>query len=156
MLLIVGKGIRGGIYNAIYRYEKANNKYMKDHDKNKELSFLNYWDVNNLYGWAIWQKLPVNNFEWIEDGFIKVYNEESAEGYFLEVDIQYPEKIDEIYSDLPFLPERKKLKKVEKLLTNFHDKTEYVIHIRNLKQALNHRLILKKVHRVVKFNQKDG
>ena len=156
MILIVGKGIRGGIYNAIYRYAKANNKYMKDHDKNKELSFLNYWDVNNLYGWAIWQKLSVNNFEWIEDGFIKVYNEESAEGYFLEVDIQYPEKIDKLYSDLPFLPERKKLKKVEKLLTNFHDKTEYVVHIRNLKQALNHRLILKKVHRVVKFNQKNG
>ena len=156
MILIVGQGIRGGIYNAIYRYAKANNKYMKDHDKNKELSFLNYWDVNNLYGWAIWQKLSVNNFEWIEDGFIKVYNEESAEGYFLEVDIQYPEKIDKLYSDLPFLPERKKLKKVEKLLTNFHDKTEYVIHIRNLKQALNHRLILKKVHRVVKFNQKNG
>ena len=108
------------------------------------------------------QKLPVNDFEWTEEtsefneDIIKVDNEESAEGYFLEVDIQYPEKIDEIYSDLPFLPERKKLKKVEKLLTNFHDKTEYVIHIRNLKQALNHGLVLKNVSRVIKFNQKNG
>ena len=55
---------------------------------------------------------------------------------------------------MPFLPERMKLEKIEKLVANLHDKTEYVIHIRNLKQALNHELILKKVHRVIKFNQK--
>ena len=53
-----------------------------------------------------------------------------------------------------FLPKRIKLEKFEKLVANLHDKTEYVIHIRNLKQALNHGLILKKVHRVIKFNQK--
>ena len=63
MLLMVEKGIRGGICNAIHQYAKDNNKYMKDYDKNKESSHLNYWDVNNLYGWAISQKLPVNNFE---------------------------------------------------------------------------------------------
>ena len=99
MLLMVQKRIRGGICNAIYRYAKANNKYMNDYDKNKESSYLKYWDVNNLYGWAMSQKLPVNNFEWIEDtsqyneGFIKSYNEESDKGYFLEVDVQYPEKL---------------------------------------------------------------
>ena len=71
---------------------------MKDYDKNKESSYLQYWDVNNLYGWAMSQKLPVNNFEWIKDtsqfneDFIKNYNEESDEGYFLEVDVQYLEK----------------------------------------------------------------
>ena len=65
---------------------------MSDYDKNKESSYLKYWNVNNLYGWAMSQKLPVNNFEWIEDtfqyneDFIKTYNEESDEGYFLEVD----------------------------------------------------------------------
>ena len=64
---------------------------MKDYDENKESSYLKYWDVNNLYGWAMSQKLPVNNFEWIEDtsqfneDFIKSYNEESDEGYFLEI-----------------------------------------------------------------------
>ena len=68
MLLMVEKGIRGGICHAISRYAKANNKYMKDY-KNKEPSYLQYWDVNNLYGWAMSQKLPVNNFEWIEATF---------------------------------------------------------------------------------------
>ena len=53
MLIMVGKGIRGGIFHSIYQYAKANNKYMKDYDKNKELSHLQYWDVNNLYGWAM-------------------------------------------------------------------------------------------------------
>ena len=106
------------------------------------------------------QKLPVNNFEWIKDtsqfneDFINIYNEESDEGYFLEVDVQCLEKLHELYNDLPFLPERMKIKKVEKGVTNLHDKTEYVIHIKNLNQALNHGLILKKVHRMVKVNQK--
>ena len=104
------------------------------------------------------QKLPVNNFEWIEDtsqfneDFIKNFNEKSDGGYFLEVDVQYPEKLHELHSDLPFLPERMKLEKVEKLVGNLHDKTEYVTHRRNLNQALNHGLILN--HRVIKFNQK--
>ena len=71
---------------------------MKEYDKYKKSSYIKYWDINNLYGWAITQKLPANNFEWIEgtsqfnEDFIKNYNEESDEGYFLEVDIQYPEK----------------------------------------------------------------
>ena len=53
--------------HSIYRYAKANNKYIKDYDKNKELSYIPYWNVNSLYGWAMSQKLPVNNFQWIED-----------------------------------------------------------------------------------------
>ena len=98
MLLMVEKGIRGGISHSIYWYAKANNKYMKIYDKNKESSYLQYWDENNLYGWAMSQKLPVNNFDWIKDtfqfteDFIKSYNEEGDEGYFLEVDVQYLEK----------------------------------------------------------------
>ena len=106
------------------------------------------------------QNLPINKFKSIEntsqfnENFIKNYDEDSDEGYFLEVDVQFPEKLHELYNDLPFLPERTKIEKVEKLVTNLHDKTEYIIHTRNLKQALNHRLILKKVHRVTKVNQK--
>ena len=99
MLLMVEKGIRGGMCHPIHRYAKANNKYMKEYDENKETSYLKYWDVNNLYGWAMSQKLSVNKFERIEDAsqfhedFIESYNEESNEGHFLEVDVQYPEKM---------------------------------------------------------------
>ena len=66
---MVKKGIRGGIFHTIHRYAKANNKYMKDDNKyikNKELSYLKYWDVNNLYGWGMSQKLPINCFIWVE------------------------------------------------------------------------------------------
>ena len=147
MLLMVEKGIRGGICHSIYRYAKANKKYMKDYIKNKELSHIQYWDVNNLYGWAMSHELPVNNFERIKDtsrfneDFTKNYNEESNEGYFLEVDVQYLEELQELHNDLPFLQEKMKIKKVEELVANFHDKTEYLIHIKNLKQTLNHELV---------------
>ena len=67
MLLMVEKDIRGGICHSIYRCAKANNKYMKGYDKNKKPSYLKYWDANKLYGWSMSQKLPVNNFEWVED-----------------------------------------------------------------------------------------
>ena len=106
------------------------------------------------------QKPLVNNFEWIEDAskfnedFIKSCIEESDEEYFFGVDIQYPEKLRELRNDLPILPQRMKIEKVEKLVTNLHDKTEYVITIRNLMQALNNRTVFRKVYRVIKFNQK--
>ena len=107
------------------------------------------------------QKLPVNGFMWYNDhlsdfneDFIKNYNENSDEGYFLEVDIEYPKQLWSSHKDLPFLPERKKLEKVEKLVCSIEDKEKYVIHIRALKQALNNGLKLKKVHRVIKFKQK--
>ena len=83
----------------------------------------------------------------------KNYNEESDGGYFLEVDVQYLENLHELHNDLSFLPKKMKIEKVEKLVANLHDKAEYVMHIRNLKQALNQRVVLKKVHKVIKFNQ---
>ena len=67
MLLMVENVIIGGICNSIYQYAKANNIYMKNYDKNNESSYLKCWDVNDLCGWAMFQKLPVNNFEWIKD-----------------------------------------------------------------------------------------
>ena len=156
---MVEKRIKGEICNKIHRYAKANNKCMKDYDKNKEPSYLKYCDVNNLYGWSMLQKLPVNKFEWIEEKNIKNYNEEHDERCFLEVDVQYPKKLHELHNNLPFLPEKRKLKKIEKLVTNIYDKKMNIRnlfiflkfiqilanHIRNLKQALNHELILKKV-----------
>ena len=96
MLLIAEKSIRGGTCHSIYRYAKVNNKCMKDYNKNKELS---YWNATNLYGRAMPQKLPVDNFEWIKDtsqyneDLIKSYNGESDEGYSLDVDFQFLEKL---------------------------------------------------------------
>ena len=101
------------------------------------------------------QKLPVNNFEWIKDisqfneDFIKKYNQESHKGYSLEVDVQYLEKLHKLHNDLPFLPKRMKIEKVKKRVANLHDKT----HISYLKQALNRGLVLKNLHRIIKFNQ---
>ena len=161
MLLMVEKGTTGGIYQAIHRYSKANNKYMKNYDKDIISSYLMYLDANNLYGWAMSQKLPVNGFKQAEtlsrfNGiFIQNYNENSNIGYFLEVDIDYPKELFNLHKDLPFLPERKKVNKVEKLICSIEDKEKYVMHIKVLKQALNHGLVLKKVHRVIQFNQKD-
>ena len=82
------------------------------------------------------------------------YNDDREEGYFLEADVQYPRNFHNLHNNLPFLLEKWKIEKVEKLVANWHDKTEYVMHIRNLKQALNHGLVLKKVHRIIKFNKK--
>ena len=117
MLLMIEKEIRGEICHAIHQYAKANNTYMKEYDKNKESSYFKYWNVNNIYGWAMSQKVPVNKFEWIKDiskfneNFLKKYNKESDEGYFLEVDVQHPEKLHELHNDLPFLPKRMKIEK---------------------------------------------
>ena len=97
MLLMVEKGTRGGICQTIHRYAKANNKYMKNFDKDIE-SYLVYLDASNLYGWAMSQKLPVNGFKWAEElsefdeRFIKNYDEYINKEYFLEVDIEYSKK----------------------------------------------------------------
>ena len=107
---MVEKGIRGAICCSICQYAKANNKYMKDYDENKESLYLQYWDVNNSYAWAMLQKLPGHNFQWTEnisqlnEDFIKNYSEESDKGYFLKVHLQHPEKLHELNNDLPFLP----------------------------------------------------
>ena len=142
--------------NAICRYAKGNNKYMKNYNtKNPILSHLVYLDANNLYGWAMLQMLPVGNFKWIRkdyllkfnEKFIKNYEENSDKGYLLEVDVEYPKKLHKLHSDLPFLSERMNINKCSKLRCTLYDKENYVVHIRALKQALNKGLILKKVHK---------
>ena len=161
MLLMVEKGIRGGICQAIHRYAKANNKYMKNCNKHVMSSYLMYLDANNLYGWAMSQKLLVNGFKWVKklsgfnEIFIKNYNEHSDKEYFLQVDVDYPKKLFDLHKDLPFLPEREKVNKTEKLIYGTEDKEKYVVHIKVLKQALNHGLVFRKVHRVIQFNIKD-
>ena len=118
MLLMIEKGIRGGICQSIHSYAKANNKYMKNYNKDIS-SYLLYVDANNLHGWAMSQKLSVNGFNWVKnlsecnsiqfnESFIRNCDENSDIGYFLKVDVDYLEKLFNFPKDLPFLPERKK------------------------------------------------
>ena len=110
------------------------------------------------------KKLPVNGFKWLDTSeasskineyFIKNYNENNDNGYILEVDVKFPKRLHELHSDLPFLSERMEVNKCKKLVYNLFNKKKYVAHINALKQALNHGLKLKKIHRVIKFNQKE-
>ena len=162
MLLMVEEGIRGGICHSINRYAKTNNKYMKNYDKNKESSCIQYLDANNFYGWAMSQKLPVNGFKWvkhlskIDEEFIKNYDEDNDKRFILEVDVKYPRKLHHLHSGLPFLPKRMKIDECKKLVCNLRNKKKYVVHIRSLKQAPNHGLKLKKVHRIIELIKKHG
>ena len=151
---MIEEEIRGGMCHAVHRYAKENNKYMKNYDKIEESSYIQYLDANHLS-----QRLPVGGFKWIDDAseidedFIENYDENSDTGYFLKVDVIYPKELHDLHSDLPFLPERMKIKKCSKLVCKLYDKENYVVHIRALKQALLHGLKLKKVHKVFQFNQ---
>ena len=163
VLLMVEEGIRDGICHSIHRYAKANNKYMKNYNSNEESSYIQYLDANNLYSWVMSKKLPVNGFKWLDsnkinkinEDFMKNYNENDNKGYILEVDVKYPKRLHELHSDLPFLSERTKIDKCNKLICNLSNKKKYGTHINSLKQALNHGLKFKKIHRVIQFNKKE-
>ena len=151
--------MRGGVCHVIRTYAEANNKYMDNYDKNKEFSFLQYLDVNNLYGCPMTEKLPVGGFKWmknaakIDEEFIKHYDEDGDIGEFLNVDIEYSKELYDLHSDLPFLPEKMEINGHSKLTCTRYDKKRYVAHIRNIKQALKCGLKLKKVHKAIAFYQ---
>ena len=117
---MVEKGKGGGTCHSIHRYAKASNKYMQNYNNNEESSYIQYLDANNLYGWAMSKKLPVNGFKWLDtletsnkinEDFIKNYDENNDKGYILEVDIKYPKRLHELHSDLSFLSERIEINK---------------------------------------------
>ena len=189
MYLMVENAIRGGLTQVVKKYAVANNKYLPDYNKNIKSSYLQYLDANNLYGYAMIKKLPLDGFRWSDPNkytseFIKKYDYEiDNRGYLLEVDIEYPKYLNKAHEDLPFLCEiRKTLDKQFKyeisddikkkhynvyrllnithesenrLIATIQDKKKYVVNISTLKQALDHGLILTKVHRVIEFNQSN-
>ena len=172
----IEKGMRGGISTITHRHVVANNKYMKNYDPQKESSYISYLDANNLYGWAMSQKLPTGDFRWIPSPeYINLdsYDENSAKGLILEVDLEYPPELHRLHNDYPLAPEKMVVReemlsdysreilgregmtigKVEKLIPNLRDKEKYVLHYRNLQLYLKLGLKLKKIHRALEFSQ---
>ena len=161
-LLMIEKGIRGGISIISNRYGKANNKYMKDFYEKELSKYLMYLDANNLYGWAMSQKLPIHSFEWMTDKEIKNLFKVQVVQFWertpciLEVDLTYPEELHDLHNDYPLCPERVKCDKgVKKLIPNLRDKNNYVVHYKTLMQYLNLGMELKKIHRGIKFIECD-
>ena len=156
---MVEKGIRGEYTEAVKRHVKTNNRYTKDlYNPDEESIYLQYLDENNLYGWAMVQNLPTHGFLWMNaEDFTPVKIDEldkkDKRGYILEVDVNYPKELHKNHNELPFLTERMKIGRVEKLVPNLKNKKGYLVHIKALDQALKHSLKLKKVHQVIEFQQ---
>ena len=153
MLLIVEKGIRGGVSMISNRYGKANNKYMGDKFNPSEPSkYLTYLDANNLYGAAMSMKLPTHGFKWMNK-----YELNNWENYscILEVNLEYPKELHDLHNDYPLASEQIEVNKVEKLIPNLRDKEKYVLHYKNLKQYLDLGLKLTCIHRGIKFEESE-
>ena len=169
--LFIVKWLRGGISYIGKRYAKANNKYTNDHDPKKPSTFITYLDMNNLYGWGLSDYLSYGGFKWLKnvDAFhVNSIREKSPIGYFLEVDLEYPDELHELHNDYPLAPEKlavssdmlsKYCKKiadkyeikvgdVKKLIPNLGNKTNYVLHYRNLQLYLSLGMKLTKIHSV--------
>ncbi|KAJ8677591.1 hypothetical protein QAD02_013378 [Eretmocerus hayati] len=160
MINFCEKAVRGGLAQCSKHWAKANNKYMKQYDSSKPPSYIISWDQNNLYGWGLSQPLPYAGFTWIEnvaDFDVRSIPDDGPYGYFVETNIKYPVELHELHSDYPFCPERlvppNSVSKNEKLLATFLDKNRYVLHFRNLKQILEHKLEVE-ILRVLQFKQK--
>ena len=156
LLMFEPPGIRGGITQEVRKYASANNIYMRDRfDPKSESSYLQYLGANNFYGWAMSQPLPMGGFKWVDvnPNEISELTIRTDKGYLLEVDVSYPKELNNPHNDLQFICERMEINGVEKLVPNLRDKKNYVIHIQALNQALQHRLRLDSIHRVIEFNQ---
>ncbi|XP_052746715.1 uncharacterized protein LOC128199737 [Bicyclus anynana] len=154
-IAFIESGIRGGISQCSNRHAKANNKFMEDYDKDKPDSYLTYLDANNLYGWAMSQYLPTGGFEWVSTETNFNVSDTSELGFILEVDLEYPNILHDLHSDLPLCAENVLIGNSNeiKLVPNLNNKIKYKILYRNLKQCISLGVKLTKIHRILKFNQ---
>ena len=166
MLMMFERGIRGGVSHISKRYAEANNPYMKSYDPEKSTKYIQYLDANNLYGWAMSQNLPTHGFKWMKnitkDKVMEILEKANHSmsnhgktGYIFEVDLEYPEKLWKTHNDYPLAPEKIEVNKVEKLISHFKPRKNYVIHYRALRQCLEMGLKLKAVHKGISFKQKS-
>ena len=161
MLLMFERGIRGGITQSVHRWAAANNPDMgSEYDPSCPTKYLQYLDVNNLYGWAMSQPLPTGGFHWVHldksKGFKYIVDElakRKDHGYLLEVDVAYPKESHDYHNNLPFMSGKMKINGVDKLVPNLYYKRKYVVHIKALKQAIDHGLVLERIHRAIEFKQ---
>ena len=176
MYLMIVKGLRGGMSVISHRKAEANNKYMKSNDPEKPSKFITYLDANSLYSWSMIQYLPYGGFKWIDPGSFNSDNVEADSdiGHILEVDLSYPKELQDAHNEHPYccehttsrddvlspyaryIAEKHELTiaKSSKLISSLTEKTRYVIHEMNLKQAVDAGLILTKIHRLVEYNQR--
>ena len=152
MLMMVNKGIRGGVSMIPTRYAKANNPYMKDYDPNLPTKFIVYLDANNLYGCAMSKKLPTHGFRWMTGEELKDWRNLPC---ILEVDLEYPERFHDLHNDYPLAPEILDVDGVRKLTPNLHDKEKYVVHHETLKLYEDLGLVVTKIHRGVTFEESE-
>ena len=151
MLLMIEKGIRGGVSMISNRHAKANNKYMGESFIDTMISiYIMYLDANNLYGWAMSKPLPTHEFEWMKVDELETWELHSC---ILEVDLECPKNLHDLYNDYPPAPEQIVVNKVSKLIPNLGDKKKYVLHYENLKQYLELGLKLTHIHRGIKFKE---
>ena len=135
------------------RHAQANNKYMNEKfDETKPSKYITYLDANNLYGYAMFKKLPIGGFKWMTEHELQNWR---SYGCILEVDLEYPKELHASHNDYPLAPERLMINKVEKLIPNLNDKKHYVLHYESLKQYLSLGMKITHIHRGIKFEESD-
>ena len=134
------------------RYAKANNKYMKEYNKEEKSTFIKYLDANNLYGWAMSEALPTHDFKWMDKKELQKWEKHPC---ILEVDLEYPTRLHKLHNEYPLAPERVVINKIEKLLPNLNDKKNYVVHHKSLKLYVSLGLKITKVHKGITFKESD-